>query len=100
MSAQISQVELRLLQYLHAHSCGSGERIWLDPKPITRGLGISIGQLAEDSAALAGHGLAGVRAFRAATEDAVGVGVSAIWITKKGEDYLRGHHPHPLSVVP
>jgi hypothetical protein len=90
MSAIISQTELMLLEYLHVHSGGSGQRIALDPKPIARSLKISMNQFGEDSASLAAHGFAGVRDFRAAPNDVPSSRRSAIWLTKKGEDYLRG----------
>lgn len=90
MSAIISQTELALLEYLHVHSGGSGERIALDPKPITRCLKISMCRFAEDSASLAAQGLAGVRDFRADANDVPSSRRSAIWLTKKGEEYLRG----------
>ena len=95
MSAKISHAELTLLQYLHEHSGHSDERIWLDPKPIIRGLGISMNQLAKDSASLAVHGLAGFRAFRKTDVDAAGSGPSAVWITRNGEDYLRRSRLEP-----
>ncbi len=93
MSPTISQGERSLLQYLNQHSGGSGERISLDPKAVTRGLRISANQFAEDAAALAAHGLAGVRDFRPNANDIPSSKCSAIWLTRKGEDYLR----HPQS---
>ena len=89
MLETISQGELNLLEYLGKHSCGLGERISLDPKPITRGLRISETQFAADSAALVAHGLAGVRGFRPNSNDVPSSKCSAIWLTGKGEDYLR-----------
>jgi hypothetical protein len=90
MSVNLSQSELTLLAYLHDHAGTSGERVRLDPKPITRNLRIGAGQFAEDSACLAGHGLAGVRDFRGPDgNEAPSSRRSAIWLTGKGEDYLR-----------
>ena len=93
MSAIISQAELTLLKYLREHSGGSGERIGLAPKPITRSLRISLKQFAEDSASLAAYGLVGVRNFRPDVNDVPSSKCSAIWLTRKGEDYLRGLIP-------
>jgi hypothetical protein len=90
MSANISQAELTLLEYLHKHSGGSGERIGLAPKPITRELRISMKQFAEESAALAAQGLAGVRNFRPDANDVPSLKCSSIWLTRKGADYLKG----------
>jgi hypothetical protein len=89
MLASLSQTELTLLQYLREHSGASGERVWLDPKPIARRLRISVTQFAADSASLAALGLAGVRDFRADANDVPSAKRSAIWLTGKGEDYLR-----------
>ena len=90
MSANTSQAELTLLKYLQEHSGGSGERPWLDPRSIARGLRISLKQFTEDSVSLAAQGFAGVRDFRPDAHDAPSLTCSAIWLTRKGEDYLRG----------
>jgi hypothetical protein len=95
MVANISPAELALLEYLHKHSGGLGERIGLDPKPITRSLRISMTQFAEDSASLAAQGLAGIRDFRPDANDVPSSRCSAIWLTKKGEDYLKSRIPGP-----
>lgn len=84
-----------LLQYLHEHAGVSGGRIGLDPKSIKRGLRISETRLAEDAAALAAHGLAGVRHTRPRDEGAHTPISSAIWVTSKGEDYLRRFRVSP-----
>ena len=95
MSANISQAELALLEYLRRHSGELGERIGLAPKPITRSLRISMIQFAENSASLAALSLAGVRDFRADTNDTPSLRCSAIWLTKKGEDYLKDRAAGP-----
>jgi hypothetical protein len=100
MVASLSQTELTLLQYLHEHSGGSGERIWLDPKPIARRLRISVTQFAADSASLAALGFAGVRDFRADANDVPSAKRSAIWLTGKGEDYLRLAQYQRRAVAP
>jgi hypothetical protein len=97
MSASISQSELALLKYLHEHSGQSGERIWLDPKPIIQSLHITMTQLAENSASLGAHGFAGVRDFRPDANNVPSSKCSAIWITRKGEDYLRALQSGPFS---
>ena len=90
MLANISQAELTLLEYLHEHSGGLCSRIWLDPKPISKSLGISANQLIDNSASLAAHGFAGVRDSRPNANDLPSVECSAIWITRKGKACLRG----------
>jgi len=97
MSANISLAELMLLEYLHKHSGSSGERIGLAPKPITRDLRISREQFAEESASLAAHGLAGMRNFRPDANDVPSLKCSSIWLTKKGEVYLKDHRPEPAQ---
>ena len=92
----MSQSELVLLEYLHEHSGGSGERISLDPKPITRSLRISVSRFVEDSASLVAHSFAGIRSVEPDAKDVPSSKCSAIWITKKGEDFLRLHRK-PLS---
>jgi hypothetical protein len=89
MSANISHDEMTMLEYLYKHSSGSGVRIWLDPKPLTRDLRISNDQFAQRSASLVTLGYAGVRDFRADANDVPSLKCSAIWVTRKGEDYLR-----------
>jgi hypothetical protein len=89
MSTDISQAELTLLQYLHERSGVRGGRIGLDPKPIRRDLGLSESRLAEDSASLVAHGLAGVRHVRTGPEELPSSVCCAIWVTSKGEDYLK-----------
>ena len=88
MFANISLAEMTLLRYLQAHSGGSGERIWLDPKPIMHDLHVSESQFAEDAAALQAHGFAGVRYFTDAN-DVRSSKCSAIWVTKIGNEFLR-----------
>lgn len=95
MSANVSPAELTLLQYLHEHSGGSGRRIGLDPMHIRRGLRISPTRFAEDSASLGAHGFVGVRCLRPDADDVPSATCSAIWVTSKGEDYLRRSHPGP-----
>jgi hypothetical protein len=89
MSSNISPAELALLEYLHARSGTSGGRIGLDPKPITRDLRISMTRLAETSASLAALGLAGVRHNRPSAEGVASTICAAIWVTSKGQDYLK-----------
>ena len=89
MSETISPAELTLLRYLRDHSGVSGGRVGLDPKPVARGLRISMTQFAADSAALAARGLAGVRDLRPDANNVPSGTCSAIWVTSKGEDYLR-----------
>ena len=89
MLPNISQAELTLLECLHERSGGSGERIWLNPRLVSRSLRISVKQLAETSESLAAHGLAGVRGFRPNEDDVPRLECAAIWITKAGKDYLR-----------
>jgi hypothetical protein len=93
MLTNISPSELTLLEHLHQRSGGSKERIWLDPKPISRSLRISMKQLAENSASLAAHGLAGVRDFRPNADDVPSLQCAAIWMTKMGEEYLKRSQP-------
>lgn len=93
MLTNISPSELTLLVHLHERSGGSNERIWLDPKPISRSLRISMKQLAENSASLAAHGLAGVRDFSPDANDVPSSQCAAIWMTKMGKDYLRRSRP-------
>ena len=89
MWTDISQTELTLLRYLCEHSGAPGARIGLDPKPIRRELGLSASRLAEDSASLAAHGLAGVRHARTGPEELPSSVCCAIWVTSKGVDYLK-----------
>ena len=90
MSSNISPAELALLEYLHERSGPSGGRIGLDPKPITRDLRINMTKLAETSASLAALGLAGVRHNRANAESVASNICAAVWVTRKGQDYLKG----------
>ena len=85
----ISPAELRLLQHLHERSGVSGGRIGLDPKPITRELRINATQLAQDSAALVAHGFVGVRNTRSGDDCPPSTTCSAIWVTSKGQEYLK-----------
>jgi hypothetical protein len=82
-----------MLQYLHKRSGGSGLRIGLDPKHIRRGLRISPIRFSEDSASLVAHGFVGVRALRPDANDVPSATCSAIWVTGKGEGYLRRSQP-------
>jgi hypothetical protein len=89
MSLDISETGLALLIHLQKNSSAMGERISLDPKHIIHRLRISVDQFAQASALLAGHGLAGVRNFRPNANDVPSSKCSAIWLTKKGDDYLK-----------
>ena len=89
----VSPAQQALLAYLHARSGGSGRRIGLDPKPVMHALRLSPAQFTEDSASLAAHGLVGVRDVRADANDVPSRKCSAIWVTGKGEDYLRRPPP-------
>jgi hypothetical protein len=94
--AELNASERAMLEYLRKHSGGSGERISLDPKPIRRDLRLSAGQFDADATSLAAHGFAGVRGFRSESNpDVPTSGCSAIWVTRKGEDYLRRTRPEP-----
>jgi hypothetical protein len=89
MYSNLNPRELNLLKYLRDHSGRPGQRVALDPKPITRGLRISMIELAEASAALAARGLAGVRNQRPDANDVPSGKCTAIWLTGKGEDFLK-----------
>jgi len=89
MVEKISNAQLTLLNYLDAHSGDFSQRVWLDPRFITRDLRISMIQFAEDSSSLAAQGLAGLRDFRADSNDVPSLKCSAIWLTKEGKEYLR-----------
>ena len=89
MPIYISPPQLGLLQYLREHSGGAGARTSQEPKAVTRDLRISTCQFAADSAALAAHGLAGVRNFWSDSKNAPSATCSAIWLTGKGEEHLR-----------
>src|SRR3954471_14919350 len=91
MSTHIGDTELRLLASLHERSDGSGQRIGLDPRAVVKSLRLGAAQFASGSSALAGYDLAGVRRFRSDSRDHhVAVGpFAAIWLTGRGEDYLR-----------
>ena len=86
----VSPAQQAMLEYLRERSGGSGRRIGLDPKPVMHGLRISPAQFAADSASLAAHGLVGVRDVRPDARDVPSRKCSAIWVTGRGEDYLRG----------
>ena len=94
MNPTLSRSECALLQYLHDHSPGSGERTSLDPKHVIRALRIGRPGFDADVASLTALGFAGARRYqpdcdRAANATPVSTAPSAIWITGKGEDYLR-----------
>jgi hypothetical protein len=89
MLTELGGMELKLLVYLQEHSQGSGQRIGLDPKCIAKALRIRPEQLAKDSIALAGHSLAGVRAVHGDSNESDAGKISSIWLTGKGEEYLR-----------
>ena len=97
---ELSPAQLALLRYLHEHSGGLGGRIGLDPQPVMRGLRIGTAQFADDSARLAAHGLIGVRDFRPDGKKVPSGTCSAIWITGKGEDYLKRSQPEPHPAAP
>jgi hypothetical protein len=88
MSANLTRQEWTLLQYLHDRSGIPGARFGLDPKFVRRGLRISTTHFARDSASLAARGFAAVRYARSDAGD-VSTPCSAIWVTSKGEDYLK-----------
>jgi len=99
MLLNISAAQVAMLQCLHKLTGGSGERISLDPKLIIRNLGVSVSQFTEDAAALAAHGLAGVRNFRPNTNDVPSPICSAIWLTGKGETYLKELRSEPRPAM-
>ena len=89
--------DIRLLNYLREHSGRSDQSTWLDPGPVARGLGISPTQLREESAPLAAAGFIGIRDFRPNANDVPSERCAAIWLTRKGKDYLwrRRTRPRP-----
>src|SRR4051794_23549939 len=89
MTLHLGETQLTLLAYLREHSGGYAQRIGLDPKPITQRLHIEHGELVKDSSALVRHGFVGVRGFRPEAGDSASHTVPAIWLTGRGEDYLR-----------
>jgi hypothetical protein len=100
MSANISPEQFNLLKYLQQRSGASGGRTALDPKAVIRGLRISNTQFAETSAALAAEGLAGVRNLRPDSKDVPSSKCSAIWLTGKGEEYLKRAQFEPKKAAP
>jgi hypothetical protein len=88
LPAAVTAVEMRLLKYLREHSGRWDQSIWLDPGPVARGLGISANQLREESATLAARGLIGLRDFRPNANDVPSQRCAAIWLTRKGKEYL------------
>ncbi len=94
MNPTLSRSECALLQYLHDHSAGWGERTALDPKYVIRGLRIGKPGFEADVASLTALGFAGARRVQADLERtapavAMVAAPSAVWITGKGEDFLR-----------
>jgi hypothetical protein len=93
MNLTLSRSENALLQYLHDHSGGWGERTALDPKYVIRALRMGRPGFEADVASLTALGLAGARRFRNESERdnamAASTAPSAVWITGKGEDFLR-----------
>lgn len=90
MPEPITERELTLLQYLDDRAGVTGGRIGLDPQYIKRDLHIPLPCLIEDSAALTALGLAGMRYARARPDDiAPSTICSAIWVTSKGQAYLK-----------
>ena len=92
MPENISYPQLCLLKYLREHTGGSGARISMEPKAVTRGLRISTSQFTIDSDGLVAHGLVGVRYFWSDAKNAPSSSCSAIWLTGKGEEHLRRSH--------
>jgi hypothetical protein len=94
MNPILSRSECALLQYLHDHSAGWGERTSLDPKYVIRGLRLGRPGFEADVASLTALGFAGARRHqvdpdRAGPAAAVAAAPSAVWITGKGEEFLR-----------
>ena len=89
MSSHLGETQLALLAYLREHSGGYAQRIGLDPKPVAKGLRIDHGELVMEASALVRHGLVGVRGFRPDAGHPASEPVPAIWLTGRGEDYLR-----------
>ena len=85
----LSRSECALLQYLHDHSGGWGERTALDPKHVIRALRMGRPGFEADVASLAALGFAGARRFRPEGEREGVTPPSAVWITGKGEEFLR-----------
>src|SRR5688572_24522645 len=89
MSSNLSPAKLTLLEYLHERSAGSRGRVGRDLKPTTGIPTTTMSRLAESSASLAALGLAGVRHNRPSAEGVASTICSAIWVTSKGQDYLK-----------
>ena len=91
MTATTEEAGLKLLAYLSEHAGRSGQRFWLDPKPVVRNLGISQEEFALASGYLVEHGFAGMRMFSvgADTPPVASARCCAIWLTGGGEHYLR-----------
>ena len=102
MTSPLEEAELKLLAHLSEdaeHAGGNHQRLWLDPKPLIRRLGLSQEQFATDSGRLVAHGLAGVRKFASDAVSDTASPYCAIWLTGKGEDYMRALRA-VLGVVP
>ena len=89
MPVNVTLPALTLLRYLHEHAGVSGGRIGLNPRVVMRALRISMTRLNEDAASLTADGLAGVRFARRGADDRPSSTCSAIWVTGKGEAYLK-----------
>jgi hypothetical protein len=101
MDPTLSRSQCALLQYLRDHSAGRGQRTSLDPKHVIRALRVGRPGFDADMASLAALGFAGARRYQADLDRAATAGSSnggaaavmappsAVWITGKGEEFLR-----------
>jgi hypothetical protein len=92
MKANINEDELRQLAYLHEHATGYTDDFQIDPDNVRVELVVTDEQLAKHASYLAAHGLAGVSVVT--TRDGY-EGLSSLWLTGDGEDYMRELESQP-----
>ena len=97
MNFHISEIELKLLAYLHEKVDGYGYEFRLEPVNIMQGLSISSAEMAKAGSYLDQHKLVG---FKVATSfdssgELVGFTGLSIHLTGLGEDYMRALEQQP-----
>jgi hypothetical protein len=95
MNANINEDELRVLAFLHETVAGYDENFELDPKAVGKSLALDEQQLAKTASYLASHGLVGMATADTSTFNGHAFLFTALWLTGKGEDYMRELEAQP-----
>lgn len=89
MGNNISKDELAILAYLHEHAEGYTQEFQMTPGEVAQAMRIDLPKFQKDASYLAAHGLVGMQAMDASSDEGRLFLFVGIWLTGDGENFMR-----------